>query len=228
MHNYLTIIPARKNSKRLKNKNLTNFYNKPLINFTFDLAKKIKKLDYVLLSSDDEKIIKIAKKKKINAPFKRPSYLSGNKVDLNNVVTHAVEWYEKMFKSSPKNIVLLQPTSPLRNYKEINKIIEIFEKKKYESLLSISHPFQDPKDLFYSKGKMISALKHDSKNIFFVDGSIYLCKTRFFKKNKTITNKYSKFYRIEQKNSFDINNKFELDLALAYYSYKRKKNDIKK
>lgn len=223
MHKYLTIIPARKSSKRLKKKNLMNFYNKPLINFTFDLAKKIKKFDYVLLSSNDEQIIKIAKKKKINVPFKRPSYLSGDKVDLNRVVIHAIKWYEDNFKSLPKNIVLLQPTSPLRDHKEINKIISTFEKKNYESLLSASSPFQDPKDLFYSDKKKIKALKNTSKNIFFVDGSIYLCRTTFFKKYGTITNQNSKVFHIKQSNSFDINNKFELELALAYYSYKRKK-----
>ena len=62
MHKYLTIIPARKNSKRLKNKNLKLFFNKPLINFTFNLAKN-KKFDYILLSSNDDKIIKLQKKK---------------------------------------------------------------------------------------------------------------------------------------------------------------------
>ena len=131
MYKYLTIIPARKNSKRLKNKNLKLFFNKPLINFTFDLAKKIKKFDYILLSSNDDKIIKIAKKNKINVPFKRPENLSKDKTDLNKVVIHAVNWYKAKFKQNPENIVLLQPTSPLRDHVEFSKIISLFEKKKY-------------------------------------------------------------------------------------------------
>ena len=129
MHKYLTIIPARKNSKRLKNKNLINFCNKPLISFTFEFVKKIKKFDYIMLSTDDERILNISKKFKINAPFKRPKLLSGDNVSLNNVVIHAVNWYIKKFKSSPKNIVLLQPTSPFRNEKHFKNILKLYEKK---------------------------------------------------------------------------------------------------
>ena len=70
MHNYFTIIPARKNSLRLKNKNVQLFNKKPLIEYTFNLVKKIKKLDFTILSSNDKKVIKLAKKNKILAPFK--------------------------------------------------------------------------------------------------------------------------------------------------------------
>ena len=130
MHKYLTIIPARKNSKRLKNKNLINFFNKPLISFTFNFVNKIKKFDYILLSTDDQKILKIAKKYKINAPFKRPKSLSGDKVNLNRVIIHSINWYKKKYKSLPENIVLLQPTSPLRDAIEFKRIISLYEKKK--------------------------------------------------------------------------------------------------
>ena len=51
-----------------------------------------------------------------------------------------------------------------------------------------------------------------------------MCKFDFFKKYKTITNSKSKIYYINQENSFDINNKFELELAKAYYLYNRAKN----
>ena len=223
MHKYLTIIPARKNSKRLKNKNLKLFFNKPLINFTFNLAKKIKKFDYILLSSNDDKIIKIAKKNKINVPFKRPENLSKDNTDLNKVVIHAVNWYKAKFKQNPENIVLLQPTSPLRDYVEFNKIISLFEKKNYKSLLTVSEPFQDPNDLFYLKKKIIKVLKKDIKKVFFLDGSLYMCKFSFFDKYGIITNEKSKIYYVKKSNSFDINDNFEFELAKSYYLYNRTK-----
>ena len=224
MHKYLTIIPARKNSKRLKNKNLINFFNKPLISFTFEFAKKIKKFDYVMLSTDDERILKLSKKFKINAPFKRPKSLSGDNVNLNNVVIHAINWYIRKFNSSPKNIVLLQPTSPFRNEKDFKNILKLYEKKNYDSLLTVSKPVQDLNDLFIFKKKIKKVIKRNTKKIFFIDGSLYMCKFDFFKKYKTITNSKSKIYYINQENSFDINNKFELELAKAYYLYNRAKN----
>ena len=223
MHRYLTIIPARKNSKRLKNKNLKFFFNKPLINFTFNIAKKIKKFDYILLSSNDDKIIRIAKKNKIHEPFKRPENLSRDKTDLNKVVIHALHWYKTKFKQNPENIVILQPTSPLRDYVEFNKIISLYEKKKFQSLLTVSEPFQDPNDLFYFKKKIKKAIKKDIKNVFFLDGGLYMCKFSFFKKYGIITNEKSKIYQIKKSNSFDINDNFEFELAEAYYLYNRSK-----
>lgn len=60
----LAIITARKNSKRLKNKNKKILGGKPLISWTIDFAKKIKKFQDILITTDDEEILNIAKKKK--------------------------------------------------------------------------------------------------------------------------------------------------------------------
>ena len=137
MHNYLTIIPARKNSTRVKDKNLKFFYNKPLIEYTFDLVKKIKKLDLVLVSTDDKRIIKLTNKKKFLTPLVRPKKLARKNTLMNSVVRHALRWYKEKYKNEPKNIIVLQPTSPLRNYKEIKKAINLYEKKNYKSLISV-------------------------------------------------------------------------------------------
>ena len=68
-------IFARKNSKRVKNKNIRKINNIELINYTFNLAKKIKLIDKIFVSTDSKKIIDLAKKKKINYIL-RPKKLS--------------------------------------------------------------------------------------------------------------------------------------------------------
>ena len=60
----LAVIPARKNSKRIKFKNKKKLGNKPLIEYTIDVAKKIKIFKKILVTTDDAEIIKISKKKK--------------------------------------------------------------------------------------------------------------------------------------------------------------------
>ena len=61
----LVIIPARKGSKRIKNKNLVKILKKPLIWWTIDYAKKIKTNNVdIIVSSDCNKIKKFAPKKK--------------------------------------------------------------------------------------------------------------------------------------------------------------------
>ena len=73
--NYLAIVPARKNSKRLKNKNLVKINDKELVKFAIEAAKKVKKINKIVVTSDDKRILKIAKKLKTET-IKRPKKLS--------------------------------------------------------------------------------------------------------------------------------------------------------
>ena len=72
---YLAIIPARKNSSRLKHKNKKKLMGMPLIEYTIKTAKKISLFEDILVSTDDNDIIKIAKKNKVLAPWIRPKKL---------------------------------------------------------------------------------------------------------------------------------------------------------
>ena len=58
----IAIIPARSGSKRIKNKNIKLLQNKPLINWTIDLAVKSKVFINIIVSSDSQKILKVVKK----------------------------------------------------------------------------------------------------------------------------------------------------------------------
>ena len=109
----LIVIPARKNSKRLPNKNLLKVNKKSLIQRTIDIAKQITDKENIIISTDSSKIQKIAKQNQINVPWLRPKKLSSDKASSENVVLHALNWYEKNFKKV-NCLLLLQPTSPFR------------------------------------------------------------------------------------------------------------------
>ena len=93
----LSIILARKGSKRIKNKNLVYVKNKKLIEHSFRLSKKFNQFVDIMISSNDEKIIKIAKMYKILAPWKRPTNLSNDTSPSYKAVIHAYNWYKKNF-----------------------------------------------------------------------------------------------------------------------------------
>lgn len=134
----LAIIPARKNSRRIKFKNKKKLGNKALVEYSIDLAKKIKNFCNILVTTDDEDIIAICKKKKILAPWKRPKKLSGANVSSYLTVRHAVEWYEKNFHKIDL-IFLLQPTSPFRTKKNILDSLKLLNKlKNKNSIVSVS------------------------------------------------------------------------------------------
>jgi len=125
---YLAVIPARKDSKRIINKNLIKINKKELVKFTIEAARKTKKIQEIILTSDDAKILNIAKKSKIIA-FKRPRGISRDSSTTEQATRHVYVNYCKKKSLKVENIILLQPTSPLRNSKHINECINLFEKK---------------------------------------------------------------------------------------------------
>ena len=89
--NNICIIPARKNSKRVKNKNIKKFFGKPIIYWSIKAAKKSKCFSRIIVSTDSKKISKIAKKYGAEVPFLRPKNLSGDYVQLKPVLQHAIK-----------------------------------------------------------------------------------------------------------------------------------------
>lgn len=133
---YLALILARKNSKRLKNKNILKLNNKPLISWTLNKLLKIKPLfSDIIVSSDSEIIQKIVEKN--NFIFiKRPKKYSTDKVSSEVSAIHATNYYVKKYKKKIDYVILLQPTSPFRKNSTIKKAIyysKIYPKKQIVS-----------------------------------------------------------------------------------------------
>ena len=91
---YLAIIPARKNSKRIKDKNLQKINKKTLVDIAIDEAKKIKKIDYIAVTSDSKKILDIAKKKGVLI-IKRPLKYCTDKSTTEDALLHSISILEK-------------------------------------------------------------------------------------------------------------------------------------
>ena len=144
----LAVIPARKGSKRILNKNMRLLNKKPLIYYTIMAAIKSKLITDTVVSTDCHKIFKFAKKfKKINTPFLRPSNLASDDVETYPVIKHATIQMEKIKNIQYDLIILLQPTCPLRTSDHIDCSIKIFEQTKADSVISVvnvgpNHPLR--------------------------------------------------------------------------------------
>ena len=122
---FIAVIPARAGSKSIKNKNLHQLNEKPLIQYTFEqLNKSVLKEKYLL--SDDLNIKKLAKKFGIRVDYDRPKNLSRSDTSLADTINHFHKWLisKKIYYDY---LVILQPTSPLRSYKDINSAIQIIK-----------------------------------------------------------------------------------------------------
>ena len=91
----LGIIPARGGSKGIPLKNLKKLDGKPLIKYAMDAAKKSNLLNRIVISTDNEKISKIAKNNGVEVPFMRPKRISGSKATQFQVIKHAVDFFKK-------------------------------------------------------------------------------------------------------------------------------------
>ena len=138
MNNIWGIITARKGSKRLENKNNLKFINKPLIEWTYVNTINTK-LDKIILTTDCEESIQIAKKySHIDVPFVRPDYLSQDTTSSLDVIIHCLEHYKKSNIDLPEYIMIIQPTSPQRTDEDINFLIKYTKENNLDGLSTFS------------------------------------------------------------------------------------------
>ena len=133
----IAIIPARKGSKGVVNKNTKLFLGKPLIAHTIEAAQKSKYISEILVTTDCLEVQKICTQYGLNIPFLRPDCLSQDNSLARDVYIHALNFLENRDGLLPKEFIVLQPTSPLRNCKHIDEAIEKFTLDQNQALVSV-------------------------------------------------------------------------------------------
>jgi pseudaminic acid cytidylyltransferase len=108
----IAIIPARGGSKRIPKKNIKDFYGKPLIAYSIEVALKSNLFDKVIVTTDDEEIAKVARAYGADVPFVRPKELSDDYTSATKAVEHAIEYIESQGKSY-EYICMVYATAPL-------------------------------------------------------------------------------------------------------------------
>lgn len=121
----LGAICCRGGSKGVIGKNSRHLNGVPLITYTIETAKKSKLLEDLILSTDDQLLIDIAKENGVNVPFVRPSELATDAASKWPVFIHAVENYEKIFGNEVSIIVDMDVTVPLKTTEDIDNAIQL-------------------------------------------------------------------------------------------------------
>ena len=217
---YIAVILARGGSKRLPKKNLKNLKGKPLIAYTILSALKCKYIDEIIVSSDDEKISKLSKKYGVKI-VKRPKYLSGDYAKSSDALIHVLK-----DNLTFDYVILLQPTSPLRNEKHISAAIRILEKKRADALISVYKDKANPNwsnflpknfsmENFFKK-KSLDKKNYNFNNYYRLNGAIYICKINKFLKEKSFFLKKNIYaFEMSQEESIDIDTEFDFKIAKA-------------
>ena len=206
----IAIIPARSGSKRLLNKNIKIFNGRPLLYWSIAAAKKVKIIDKIYVSTDSLKIKKIAMKYGAFVPFLRAKKYATDKSPSEELILHLL----KNLNYQVDYVILLQPTSPLRNYKDVESSLKYMIKKRLNSLVSVTYLRDFKLNLFENSLKKIKIL--NSKNIKgfkHINGSIYILKVSNFLIKKKIINSSTKFFETKGNESIDIDTKLDFEIA---------------
>lgn len=137
----LGVIPARGGSKSIPHKNIASLAGRPLIYYTIREAEKSKLLDAFVVSTDDPKIVRVARAYGADVPFLRPKkYAQDSSPDIG-YLEHALQWLKDHRGWNPEIVVMLRPTSPLRTSREIDGVIRFMLETKCDSVKSVSLPY---------------------------------------------------------------------------------------
>lgn len=216
----LAIIPARAGSKGIKNKNIVDLCDQPLISYSITAALQSKYIDKVVVSTDSEEIAQVAIRYDAEVPFLRPKELASDTAKIIDAVMHCIKTLEMMGKTYDY-LVLLQPTQPLRQAYHIDEAIELLVNKGEDSLISVRKVIDHPilirtRD---EKGNAINLInqsstqrRQDFKQYYKVNGSIYINKINQLT-HETSLNDNKLCYIMDDKYDIDIDERFDLSIA---------------
>lgn len=218
---FLAIIPARSGSKGLPGKNIKELCGKPLIAWSIRAGLKSQYLDEVVVSTDCQCIANIAKKHGANVPFLRPEHLARDTSTTFDAIEHTIDFYKTEFGKVFDYIVLLEPTSPLREDTDIDCMIEkIVEKQAdFDSIVSIGKVNEHPSImkqivnnyfLFpYCETLEVKTRRQDNKAAYFPYGVAYIVKTQALLEERTFYTERNTFYEIKRYQCYEIDDIYD-------------------
>ncbi len=224
MKKRLLIIPARKGSKRIINKNTKKFCGKPIINYSIESALKSKLFDKIHISTNNSKIKKIIKKYPIKIDFLRPNKYSGDKIGLAKVIRFVTKKFASLGQKFDE-VWYMTPCSPLINYNDLIKASNFFNKIKKGFMLGVSEYSPPIQWAFEEKNKTLIPVEkqylkirsQDLKKRFYDTGTFGAFKTSdlYVKKVNLVA------YKLPRYKGIDIDTKDDWILAEKIYRSKK-------
>jgi len=207
----IAIIPARGGSKGIPRKNMINFLGKPLIQWSIDAALTSKIITDVVVSSEDDEILKYSNTTKDVICLKRPNELALDDSRTEPVLMHAIQ---SLKEKKYDYLILLQPTSPLRTSKDIDDAFQKLITAEANSLISVCgidhHPYKSFK--IDKNGFLQGIINNDFPfsprqtlpEIYRANGAIYIIEVKDFMNNGSLFTDKTIHYKMSKKRSLDI------------------------
>lgn len=217
----LGVITARSGSKGIKDKNIRNLNRKPLIAYTIESALQSQYIDEVMVSTNSENYADIARKFGANVPFLRSEKNSTDTAKSVDVLLEVLDEYKKIGQEFD-NVVLLQPTSPLRTCRNLNEAFQLFYDRNADSVVSVCECEHSPllSNTLPQDMNMSGFIKSENnlrrqelKKYYRLNGAIYISKVDKLREIRTFYGEKSYAYIMDKNNSIDIDDEFDFMIA---------------
>lgn len=230
----IAIIPARSGSKGLVNKNILMLLDKPILAYTIEAAIQSEKFIKVIVSTDSLEYKEIAEK------YGAEVVMRGEELSNDSATSYMVikDILGKNLGIEYDYFMLLQPTSPFRNYQHINESIEKFEKNisNYNFLVSMTEtsktstlikPIEEDESLKHYDLDF-SNYKRQNYKEYYPNGAIFIGKNKEYLERKHFFGKKSLAYFMNKADSIDIDDRLDFEFAILLMSMKQKEKQLLK
>ena len=165
MNNIVAIIPARRGSKGIQNKNIRAIGGIPLIAYSIAAAIKSTLVDRVIVSTDSEEYAELSRSYGAETPFIRPVDISGDLATDIEFFRHAISWFQDNEDFTPEYLVHLRPTTPFRDPRVLDDAIKEFLSSDYSALRSCHKMSESSYKTFEIENNILKRICNGGNNI---------------------------------------------------------------
>lgn len=231
-HVVVAVVPARGGSKGLPGKNLRRLGGLPLVAHTILAAKQARTLDRVILSTDSREIARVGKRYGAEVPFLRPPELATDEAPMAPVLVHTVAWIEGNEGKLVDVVVILQPTSPLREAAHIDAGVRLLLESGAESVVGLCEVQHSPYWMRVIRDGRVEPFQPDTlesrfqrrqelPKVYQVNGAFYASRRAVIMERGQVLGEDVRGLIMEQEASVDIDSSVDLMLAEAILRARR-------
>ena len=204
----LALIPARGGSKGIPRKNIRGFCGKPLLQWTIDVALAATSVDRVVVSTDDPEIADVARACGAEVPFLRPSELANDFAPSIAPALHALDQLPAV-----SDLLLMQPTSPLRRIEDVEAVIALSQKAVSDTVVSVTPAGKHPAWMYSLTPDQVlqplldipdSSCRQRLPPAYVLNGALYLASRSLLERERSFLTPRTLGYVMPPERSVDI------------------------
>lgn len=228
----IAVIPARAGSKGLPGKNIRPLCGKPLLAWSIEAALKSRYVDEVLVSTDGDEVARVATSFGAKVPFRRPAELASDEATTLSVVEHALDYYARTLGRVFDLLVLLEPTSPMREDDDIDRMLERLAERWdwFDSIVSLGEVREHPSIMKRLSGERIepycagldqTTRRQDNPPAYFPYGVAYIVKVDALRRERAFYTERCCHYLIKRYQGYEIDDLHDFLCVEAVMKHER-------